>query len=151
MTTSPSDPLPMPEPEPTPPAGRRVALPVIGGVVAGVLVGVGAGFLLFGGGGAAAVGDDDEPARAQALADTGCAMIERIDREYASEDDFDGGLDQNSVFWEAPAAGYLLISAALLDPQYADLEEPGQTTIAALSRMRLEDLSADAAAACAAR
>lgn len=150
-----SEPTPIPptpaprRPAPSRPAGRGRLLAVgVGGVALGAGLGL-AGAGLFGLGGPDFAVENDA-LRAGLHVDYACALAERIDRDVDSPDDL-GSFDTDPTFWEASALGYLLVSAALLDPQHGDLRDAGNEVIESIARLDVEELVTPAARACAER
>lgn len=131
--------------QPAPPRSRTTVLvTAIVALFAGALFGVAGGYLAFGD--TAASGDEAD--LAQANMEYGCALAERIDENYTDEDDF-GAIDEDPVYWEGPAAGYLLVAASLQDPAYEDLHDGGSEMIRNISTLNLEELTTEAVRACA--
>lgn len=132
-----------------PSARRRSALgAALATLVLGAGLGLGAGYLLFDGssdGGAA-----DAEARAANHVEYGCQVFDRIAAEDRSLEEM-SSIEEEPLFWEVPAAAHLLVSAAILDPQYEDLREPGMAAIRSLQTLDLDDLASSATEACAAR
>ncbi|HLS16070.1 MAG TPA: hypothetical protein VK095_16290 [Beutenbergiaceae bacterium] len=128
------------------PAPSRIPILVtaIVALLAGALVGIAGGYVIFGG--TTASGDDADLARSNM--EHGCALAERIEENYTDEDDF-GAIEEDPVYWEGPAAGYLLVAASLQDPAYEHFHDPGSEVIHNISTLNTEELTTEAARLCA--
>lgn len=126
-------------------AGAAVAL------IAAVGVGLGAGYLVFGG--TSDLGSQDPATAAATHVDHSCATIERLEREFPTQEELEeideGGF--NKISWEIAAVSTLLTAAGEIDPDYAELSEAGQELAAMQNRLEFDGMFDRVIQACAQR
>lgn len=116
----------------------------VGGLIVGAAAGAAAAVLL--GWGGTDFATDEPSARAELQIDYACGLTEKIEGRTEFE-----AIGSDPALWEASAIGYLMMAAAINDPQYEAFTDAGNEAVGAVNRLALDDLLSDAARLCADR